>query len=850
MDASNPDTAATASDLRQGSTDNQAPTKLTVEDQSSLTTTSDSDARQKQHSPQPLDTSAVPHHEDSHSYQPPTPGEEMTFDGGRLYVTRANAPPMPRNNSYPEQGTQPHIRAAPQQLLHPQHHPLDPNGRPHSHYHYQPTASSSASSSSIAESRSVPIHLPSEVQQQQYQQQQQQQQQRGPYLSSPGQPAPQGSRSTSSLNGSPHDMPTSRSNPSLYRQFNNNGSNSNLSSRPYTHYSTPRSALRPDSVCSYPDSSPLMAPNVLAAMEARLRASASNSSLNSNRTTGQGANGLTPHSTGAGACASPRSLQNGFARSVHSRASSVMMGTGTLSPPTVTHHQVLETSDAIKSREQLYDLLNKDDDNVGDMDMDNDETAYYDSAFHLGKPNPKFRAGSAMSSRRSSMTMASSAGGGSDIELNVTKKCNARNSVAAAAAAAGIVAGADAAIRPPSRTTTPLSSAAAARDFDEKDFIEPIAAAPKSAWLKSKSRNSRKWKGVCCVVGILALVAVVAGIALGFVLRKGKVDGLARPPEDPTNPTSPGGGGNGGGGGGRPVPPLITQFPPDPNLSKAFYGVAYNPAKVLMPWCGADLQSIINDINLMSQITKRIRLYGMDCGQADLTFQAIKILKVQMEVVLTIWVDNNSTTYQRQKDTLFKVLDTYGTDMLTGVSVGNEVLFRKDMDLTTLGGLMSSVRSELKTRYNKAIPVFTSDVGSDMTPALASYSDMLQGNLHPYFSGTTAAMAANWTFTQYEEKIVENPVSSGTAGVISEVGWPSAPSSAVYLNGSIPGLANLQTVVDTFVCQANTKGIPYYWFEFKDEPWKIDPDVPVEPYWGIFDKDGKLKIKIPDCIAP
>jgi hypothetical protein len=166
---------------------------------------------------------------------------------------------------------------------------------------------------------------------------------------------------------------------------------------------------------------------------------------------------------------------------------------------------------------------------------------------------------------------------------------------------------------------------------------------------------------------------------------------------DPTNPTTPGGGdggaGGGGGGGGRPTPPLITNFPPDPDLRKAFYGVDYNPAKTLMPWCGADLQSIINDVNLMSQITNRIRLYGMDCGQADLTFQAIKLLKVPMQVVLTIWVDNNSTTYQRQRDTLFQVLDVYGTDMLTGVSVGNEVLFRKDMDLTTLGGLMTvSVR--------------------------------------------------------------------------------------------------------------------------------------------------------------
>ncbi|KAF9905679.1 hypothetical protein BX616_000940, partial [Lobosporangium transversale] len=67
---------------------------------------------------------------------------------------------------------------------------------------------------------------------------------------------------------------------------------------------------------------------------------------------------------------------------------------------------------------------------------------------------------------------------------------------------------------------------------------------------------------------------------------------------------------------------------------------------------------------------------------------------------------------------------------------------------------------------------------------------------------------------------------------------------------AVPGVANLQTMIDTFICEANQQGIPYYWFEYKDEPWKNDPKVPVEPYWGLFDKDGNLKIKIPDCIAP
>lgn len=262
-----------------------------------------------------------------------------------------------------------------------------------------------------------------------------------------------------------------------------------------------------------------MAPNILAAMDARLRAKASNSSLNSNR--GQGIQ------------------QNGFAHSVRSRASSVMMGGGALTPPTITHHQVLETSEAIKSREQLFDLLNRDNDEAetaadGDLDTDNDTE--YDGAFHLGRPKPKFRAGSAMSSKRSSMTMASSAAGGSDIELNTTKRYSGRNGVTAggvagAVAGAGVVNAATASSRgsTPSTPADFSASAASARNFDEKEFTEPVLKAEKSAWLKSKSRNSRKWRGICCVVGILALVAVITGITLGFVLGKGKVDGLANP---------------------------------------------------------------------------------------------------------------------------------------------------------------------------------------------------------------------------------------------------------------------------------------------------------------------------------
>ncbi|KAF9572061.1 hypothetical protein EC968_010392 [Mortierella alpina] len=302
---------------------------------------------------------------------------------------------------------------------------------------------------------------------------------------------------------------------------------------------------------------------------------------------------------------------------------------------------------------------------------------------------------------------------------------------------------------------------------------------------------------------------------------------------DPEKPTS-----------NKPMPP-ITHFTPNPDLHKAFYGIDYNPAKALMPWCGVTLQNVVDDMILISQLTNRIRLYGMDCSQADLTFQAITALNLNttMKVVLTLWVDKDPITYQRQHDTLFRVLDTYGTDMVQGISVGNEVLFRGDKSLADLGELMKTVRTTVKTRYNKSIPIFTSEIGNNLNASLAAISDELSGNFHPYFAGTGVDEAAKWTMLQYNITMETNPTSTGLKGAISEVGWPSAPASAVHMKYAVPGLANLQTMIDTFICQANAAGIPYYWFEFQDAAWKNDPKVPVEPYWGIFDKDKGLKIK-------
>ena len=63
-------------------------------------------------------------------------------------------------------------------------------------------------------------------------------------------------------------------------------------------------------------------------------------------------------------------------------------------------------------------------------------------------------------------------------------------------------------------------------------------------------------------------------------------------------------------------------------------------------------------------LPQRIRLYGADCNQSALVLEAI----VQTKVNLTVWLGNyvsatdGGEAYERQRDTIKEVIQTYGTD--------------------------------------------------------------------------------------------------------------------------------------------------------------------------------------------
>ncbi|KAI5122936.1 hypothetical protein M0805_007614 [Coniferiporia weirii] len=375
-----------------------------------------------------------------------------------------------------------------------------------------------------------------------------------------------------------------------------------------------------------------------------------------------------------------------------------------------------------------------------------------------------------------------------------------------------------------------------------------------SAWLEKQERGSSrsKWIAVGSVVAIAAIIAIAVGVGVSVSKKNSSSSSLA----------SSGGSGSSSGSSSDP-----SDFVKDPALKQSFYGIAYTPEGSQLPECGNSLDQVITDIQLLSQLTTRLRIYGADCNQSSLVLEAIKQTKVNM----TVWLGNYNiatdagAAYVRQRDEIQTALQAYGTANIGGITVGNEFMldFLDDNNATDPNSDIGNVGAQLLianitdtrqmlSQMNIDLPVGTSDAGAYFNNEVLAAVDYGMANVHPWFADTTIDDAAAWTwdfFTQTDVAAAQ-AVSNKPNMYIAETGWPSNSSSvAAETNGaSAASEANLQIFLDNFVCQANANGTEYFFFEYFDEEWKDIQFGGVEGWWGLFYQNRTLKgITIPDC---
>ncbi|KAJ2969469.1 hypothetical protein NUW58_g9983 [Xylaria curta] len=430
---------------------------------------------------------------------------------------------------------------------------------------------------------------------------------------------------------------------------------------------------------------------------------------------------------------------------------------------------------------------------------------------------------------------------------------------AGAATAGGVLGGILGSNRNSGINYDPVQNPATAYQGGSPGEYDLGARVEKSEWITKQSSSRKKWRWIVGIIVLLVVAgAVVGGVVGSMYANKGSKE-------------SSGGGSSGQsadddsaqngdlGINSQEIQALLNN----PNLHKVFPGVDYTPINVQYPDCLKNPPSqnnITRDIAILSQLTNTIRLYGTDCNQTEMAIHAIRQLKMddKIKIWLGVWQDENTVTNKRQLDRMWTILDKYGDKPFKGLIVGNEILFRQQMTAQALGNLLDDVRTNL-SNHKWNLPVATSDLGDKWDANLAQLSDYIMGNVHPFFAGQDAKQAASWTWTFWHNKAESFFKSDPEKNVISEIGWPTKGGTncgdatvTTCANGAVAGVDELNTLLDTWVCQALNNGTNYFWFEMFDEPWKISfnsPGKEWEDQWGILDVNRNLKkgVKIPDC---
>ncbi|CAO3612333.1 unnamed protein product [Mucor fragilis] len=235
---------------------------------------------------------------------------------------------------------------------------------------------------------------------------------------------------------------------------------------------------------------------------------------------------------------------------------------------------------------------------------------------------------------------------------------------------------------------------------------------------------------------------------------------------------------------------------------------------------------IVSSVKLMkSSGVSKIRTYAQECESLPNILKAINQVG-GMTVLPGVWIDGTSND-DAEIARLQKVLSSAtNINAITGILVGNEVVFNNIMSSGQLAGKINQVK-----KIAKGIQVGTAEVDSTYSSDLMAASDFAGVNIHPYFASASIKNAVSNVNQRYN---TFKKSAGGKQVYITETGWPSSGAAS---GAAQPSLAN----TESFVTSLSASSLPYYYFEWEDSNWK---GAGVESHFGLLNGQGNAKFAI------
>ncbi len=200
-----------------------------------------------------------------------------------------------------------------------------------------------------------------------------------------------------------------------------------------------------------------------------------------------------------------------------------------------------------------------------------------------------------------------------------------------------------------------------------------------------------------------------------------------------------------------------------------------------------------------------------------------------MKTLVGAWLGNDDKINQQEVENLIKIAKEGYVDI---AAVGNEVMLRGDLTEDELIAFIDRVKQAIP-----GIPVGYVDAyfEFDVKPRITAACDVILANCYPYWEGCHIDYSLLYMKEMYHKA---KRAANGKPVIISETGWPSQGTN---FGAAMPSDENFMKYFINTQKWSAEDGIEVFYFSSFDESWKVGAEGDVGAYWGIWDKDEKMK---------
>ena len=231
-------------------------------------------------------------------------------------------------------------------------------------------------------------------------------------------------------------------------------------------------------------------------------------------------------------------------------------------------------------------------------------------------------------------------------------------------------------------------------------------------------------------------------------------------------------------------------------------------------------------LELLQPHTKWIRMFSCTDGN-DLIPQLAR--EYGFKTLVGAWLGEEKDKNEEEMTRLVELAQAGFVDV---AAVGNEVLYREEMDEAELIACIDRVRNALPD-----VPVGYVDAYYEFSdrPALAEACDVILANCYPYWEGCHMDYSLLYMKQMYYQVKQAQP---DKKIIITETGWPSEGEA---LGAAMPSYDNALKYFINAQTWARKEDIDMFYFAAFDEAWKVGTEGSVGAFWGLWDKDEKRK---------